>query len=101
MAFREIVGLVLIVVALVITPVAWVSSRTLWFVAFGMFFVGAWLLFSDRVLQRIDKSRRPASGDQGTGNAMPNDIHNYTGWRSGGRSESMDAGPHGAGGEGD
>lgn len=101
MAFREIVGLVLIVVALVITPVAWVSSRTLWFVAFAMFFAGAWLFFSDRVLQRIDKSDRPASGDQGTGNAMPTDIHNYTGWRSGGRSESMDAGSHGADGGGD
>ncbi len=99
MTTRELIGLVLIVAALVLIPVAWLFSRLYWFVGFALFIGGAALFFTDRVIRRIEKSSAGGghSGDS-SGRAMPTDIHNYTGWRSGGRSETMDHSP--GGGEG-
>lgn len=95
MAIREIFGLVLIAIALVLIPVAWVASRVLWFVAFAMFVGGAFLVFSDRVTRRLAEAEKEGSGSAGpSGRAMPTDIHNYTGWRSGGRSETMGNSSH-------
>jgi hypothetical protein len=82
---------VLIAIALLVTPVAWLSSRVLWFVAFAMFVSGVALFFTERVMRRISKSEGNGTDSAGSsGRAMPTDIHNYTGWRSGGRSETMD-----------
>jgi hypothetical protein len=97
MAPREITGLVLIAVALVLIPVAWTSSRMLWLVSFLLFVLGSVLFFTARVTRRLEESESGSSGNCGPGSrAMPTDIHNYTGWRSGGRSETMD---HSSGGE--
>ena len=90
MSFREWLGLILTVVGLVLTPVAWAFSRPLWVLAFGLMGVGLMLFFTDRVYRRLKRSSDHSSGSGNTsGHAMPTDIHNYTGWRSGGRSESM------------
>lgn len=95
MATREIFGLVLIAIALVLIPVAWVASRGLWFLAFAMFVLGVALVLTDRVTRRMAASDKEGSGNaDGSGRPMPNDIHNYTGWRSGGRSETMDNSSH-------
>jgi hypothetical protein len=89
---REIIGLALIVIALVLIPVAWTTSRLLWLIAFLTFVLGGLLFFSERVRRRIERPE-PEAGHCGTSpsRAMPTDIHNYTGWRSGGRSETMDS----------
>jgi uncharacterized protein (DUF58 family) len=95
---REITGLVLIVVGLVLIPVAWTTSRLLWLIAFLTFVVGGILFFSERLRRRIERSEPEASHcSTSPSRAVPTDIHNYTGWRSGGRSETMDAaeGPDG------
>ena len=90
MAARKILGLVFIAITLVLIPVAWVSSRAVWFVAFAMFAGEFVLFFSGRVYRCIEVSEKEGSGGLETsGRAMPTDIHNYTDWRSGGRSESM------------
>jgi hypothetical protein len=100
MSFREILGLILITAALVLIPVAWTFSRTLWFVAFAMFVVGVALFLTDRVRRRMQKADAGgSSGDGSSGQTMPTDIHNYTGWRSGGRSETMDHSHAGDGGD--
>jgi hypothetical protein len=79
MAFREILGLVLIAVALVLTPVAWTFSRMLWFVAFAMFVVGVALFFTDRIYRRISKAEAGGSGGSGSsGHAMPTDTSTTT-----------------------
>ena len=100
MAWREFLGLVLVTVGLVITPVAWTTSRILWLVAFALMVAGAYLFFSDRVLRRMERDRREGpAGTTDVGRPMPTDIHNYTGWRSGGRSETMDNSGGGADGD--
>lgn len=91
MTFPEVLGLVLMTAALVLIPVAWTFSRMLWFAAFAMFVVGVALFLTDRISRRMSKAEAGGSGGSGfSGQAMPTDIHNYTGWRSGGRSEAMD-----------
>lgn len=95
MTLREILGLVLMTAALVLIPVAWTFSRMLWFAAFAMFVVGGALFFTDRIYRRISKAGSGGSSGSGSsGHAVPTDIHNYTGWRSGGRSETMDNSSH-------
>lgn len=95
MATREIFGLVLIAIALVLIPVAWAASRGLWFVAFAMFVGGLALVLTDRVTRRMAEADKEGSRTaDSSGRAMPTDIHNYTGWRSGGRSETMDNSSH-------
>lgn len=95
MTFREVLGLVLITAALVLIPVVWTLSRMLWLAAFAMFVVGIALFLTDRVSRRMSKAETGGSSGSGSsGHAMPTDIHNYTGWRSGGRSETMDNSSH-------
>lgn len=91
MSFREWVGLVLVAAGLVLTPVAWAFSRALWALVFGVMVVGLMLFFTDRVSRRMKRSSQSAGSGHGNGNPVPTDIHNYTGWRSGGRSETMDS----------
>jgi drug/metabolite transporter (DMT)-like permease len=102
MSFREWLGLILTVIGLVLTPVAWAFSRPLWVLAFGLMWVGLMLFFTDRVYRRLKKSSDHASGSGSTcGHAMPTDINNYTGWRSGGRAESFDSHSSGSADVGD
>lgn len=99
MRAREVIGLLLIAAALVLIPVAWLFSRFYWFVGFTMFVGGAALFFTERITRRIgESSSNSHHPGEATGRAMPTDVHNYTGWRSGGRSETMDHAP--GGGEG-
>jgi len=96
MVFREMAGLVLTVIAFALTPVAWVSSRAMWAGVFTLTVLGLWLLFTDRVVRKLSRSSNGAANADSSGHAMPSDIHNHTGWRSGGRMETFDS--HGAGG---
>lgn len=95
MNVRETIGLLTIVVALVLTPVAWTTSRVLWLIVFLLLILGAALFASGRVTRRLMKlaTEGKGTGTGAAGHAMPTDVHNYTGWRSGGRSETMDSSP--------
>jgi membrane protein implicated in regulation of membrane protease activity len=103
MNLREAIGLLLIIMALVLVPVAWAFSRLLWALAFFLLLAGAMLFYTERVRKREEKIEKESGGASchGTGAAMPTDIHNYTGWRSGGRSETMDSSSGSGGAEGD
>lgn len=89
MTFREWTGLGLIVVGLLLLPAAWAFSRALWLLSFSLLTVGVWLFYTRRIERRearLDKLK----GDQCTGQCIPTDIHNYTGWQQAGRSKTMD-----------
>ena len=103
MNLRETIGLLLIIMALILVPVAWAFSRLLWALAFSLLFAGVMLFFIFRVRKREEKIEKESGGTSchGTGAAMPTDIHNYTGWRSGGRSETMDSSVDSGGADGD
>jgi membrane protein implicated in regulation of membrane protease activity len=103
MNLREAIGLLLIIAALVLVPVAWAFSRLLWALAFFMFVAGAMLFYTERMRKREEKIEKESgrASYHGTGMAMPTDLHNYTGWRSGGRSETMDSSSDSGAGDGD
>ena len=92
MRLREAIGLILVIIALVLVPAAWAFSRLLWGLALLLFVAGLLLFYTERMAkreERLEKKTGRASG-HGEGTFVPTDIHNYTGWRSGGRSETMD-----------
>jgi len=94
LTLREIVGLLLIIAALVLTPVAWAFSRLLWLLAFSLFIAGIMCFYTQRMWKREEERIKKGSDDASCherGAAVPTDIHNYTGWGSGGRSETMDS----------
>jgi uncharacterized membrane protein len=100
--FREISGLVLIVLGLIIIPAAWAFSRTLTVIAFVLFGVGVALFYTERIMKREERMAKEAGSSGGyCGNPMPTDIHNYTGWRTGGRRADDNDGDVGGGGDGD
>ncbi|MDH4186571.1 MAG: hypothetical protein OEV08_06215 [Nitrospira sp.] len=101
MNIREWLGLLLIFVALALVPVAWAFSRLLWMLAFVLLILGSWLFYTERIMKKDDQLTREAGGSKCSGRAMPSDIHNYTGWRSGGRSETMDGSSDSGGDDGD
>ena len=101
MNFRETAGFVLIVVGLVLVPAAWVFSRLFWLLAFLLLVIGAALFYTARIRKREEAIEREGSRSGCHGPAMPTGIHNYTGWRSGGRSETMDSSSESGGGDGD
>ena len=91
MNFREVLGLLLIVAALVLVPAAWAFSNLLWALAFVLLIVGAGLFYTERVIKKEQQIEKESGGSCQGGHAMPTDIHNYTGWRSGGRSGSFES----------
>jgi uncharacterized protein (DUF58 family) len=92
MRLREVIGLLLVIVGLSLLPAAWAFSRLLWALAFMLLLAGFVLFYTERMAKKEEKlekeTGRTSSHRKGT--AVPTDIHNYTGWRSGGRSETMD-----------
>lgn len=89
MNFREVVGLVLMIIGAALVPVAWITSRQLWAVAGVMFVIGALLFYTKRMEARAAELEKEG-GSSTSGHGVPKDLHNYSGWRTGGRSETMD-----------
>ncbi len=87
--FREILGLIAIVVGLLLLPTAWAFSRVLWFVAFCLLGVGGWLFYTERSAKNDEELARLSGSGSCPGSGRPSDIHDYTGWSRAGRSETM------------
>ena len=98
--FREWLGLVVLVLSGALVPVGMYVSRLLWAASFVGICVGVWLLYTERVLRREAMAEKEGNSSHLSGREMPGDIHNYSGWRSGGRSESSGS-ESGGGGDGD
>ena|SRR5688500_1523959 len=97
---REALGLFLIFVGLVLVPVGWMWSRQLWLVAGLIWLLGVLLFFSERIMKRVEEDAKEG-GEAGGSHRMPlpGDVHNYSGWRHGGRSENMDGESSSGGGD--
>ena len=92
MNIRETFGFILILIGVILMPVAWMFSRLLWIVAFTVLFFGIYLFYTERMIKREEKLEKE-SGGCAPATVIPTDIHNYSGWASGGRSETMDDDP--------
>jgi hypothetical protein len=84
---REWAGVVIAAAGAALVPVGWYFSRWLWIAAFVLFMLGLVLLLTDRVIkaerevENLSEVNPPPIRP-----AVPVDMHNYSGWRDGGRS---------------
>lgn len=101
LSFREGIGLFLAVVGAALVPLGWIISAKILVVAGILFGVGAVLFYSQRRIKREEEIEKESSGGGGTGHAVPKDIHNYTGWRSGGRRDDFESTSGSSGGDSD
>lgn len=95
-SLREVTGLVLIIAGVAALPLTWMFSRLWWAACFLLVLIGVVLFLTDRISDRLEEDRKQGS-DRPVRPEVPGDVHNYSGWRSGGRSETMDG--HGADGD--
>lgn len=84
---REALGLVVAIVGVALVPIGWYFSRFLWILAVVLFVAGLLLLLTDRVLKsEREIENTPAAYAPPVRPGVPGDVHNYSGWRDGGRS---------------
>jgi hypothetical protein len=100
MTAREIIGLVFIIMGVAIAPLGWIVSHRILLFAGLLLVVGVWLFYTERMIKREERLSKESTSGGVSGHPVPADINNYTGWRSGGRTESFDSASDG-GGDGD
>jgi hypothetical protein len=89
-SFREIVGLVLSCIAVALVPVGLYASRSLWLLAALLAAIGVTLFYTERVERKERELERQPSNEP-VRESVPADIHNYSGWRSGGRRNEIES----------
>jgi hypothetical protein len=72
-------------------------------IAYVLIGVGAILFYTERMRKREERMLAEFAGSPTpSGRAMPTDIHNFSGWGSGGRrADDNDGGSDSGGGDGD
>ena len=101
MTAREIIGLVFLIVGTAMVPLGWIVSHKILFLAGLILGVGVWLFYTARILKREARLAKESTGGGNYGPPMPGDIHNYTGWRTGGRTQPLDTTSSEGGSDGD
>ncbi len=101
MSLREILGVVLAIVGAAVDPLGWVVSAKGLVVAFALLAVGVGLFYTERRRKREEEIAKEGGGRAASGPEVPGDIHNYTGWRSGGRRQDMESTADSGGADGD
>ena len=94
MDFRKWIGLGSILAGVLIQPIGWMYEFWLQILSFVLIFVGAFIFvtqkYVDKAVKEFNSGGRGRRGRRGRrgGPVMPGDIHDYSGWGKGGRSES-------------
>lgn len=101
MTAREIVGLGSLIVGAAIVPLGWIVSHNILLLAGLLLGVGAWLFYTERMLKREEQLTKEGTGSGNYSRPMSGDINNSTGWRTGGRTETLESASCEGGGDGD
>jgi hypothetical protein len=91
MTVREVAGLLLLIVGTALVPLGWIISHKILLLVGVLVGVGAWLFYTERMLKKEKQLARENTGNGSHGTPLPGDIHNYTGWRTGGRTQPIDS----------
>ncbi len=89
MTARELLGLVSLVLGILILPLGWIVSHKILLLASLILCIGAWLFFTERLLKK--ELGKESSDISNSGPHVPADVNNYTGWRTGGRTQPLDS----------
>lgn len=101
MTTRELAGLVFLIAGVAIVPLGWIVSHKILLLAGLLLGVGAGLFYTARMLKREEQLARESTGGGNYGPPIPGDVHNYTGWRTGGRTQPLDSDSSEGGSDGD
>ena len=98
---RNWIGIIIILLGVILQPVGWMFVFWVQILSFVLITIGVFIFVTQKYINYKEEkefvSRRSGSG-------MPGDIHENSGWGSGGRSESWSSehgGQGGGGGGGD
>lgn len=101
MTLREIFGLALLIVGTALIPLSWIVSHKILLLAVVLDFVGFLLFYTERILKQEAQQAKDGVSSGSYGSHVPGDMNNYTGWRTGGRTDTFDSGSSDGGGDGD
>lgn len=101
MTTRERIGLVLLIAGAAIVPLGWIVSHKILLLSGLLLGVGGSLFYTARMRKREEQLAKESPGDGNYGPLVPRDVHNYTGWRSGGRTQPLDTTSSEGGSDGD
>ena len=101
MTMRESIGLVFLIVGMAIVPLGWIINHKILVLAGLLLGLGVWLFYTERIIKREEQITKESTGSGNYGPSVPRDVHNYTGWRTGGRSQPLDTTSSDGGSDGD
>ena len=101
MEHRNWIGLIFILAGIIIQPIGWMFMFWLQVLSFVLIFIGTLIFVTQKYIEKSEEKEFGTGRSQGP--AMPGDVHDYSGWGKGGRSESYmsDSSSDGGGGAGD
>ncbi len=95
---RNWIGITIIIAGVIIQPVGWMFAFWLQVVSFLLITVGVLIFVTQKYIQKSEE--KEFSSSSANGPAMPGDIHDYSGWGEGGRSDSYSSSHGSDGGDG-
>lgn len=101
MTIRELIGLASLIAGTALVPLGWIVSHKILLISALLFFVGLVLFYTERMIKKEELQAKEGVSSGSYGSHAPGDIHNYTGWRTGGRTEPFDSGSSDGGADGD
>src|SRR5688500_13171692 len=101
MNFREGVALAVATCGPPLFPQGMLNSALFFFICFVLLAVGLALFFTGRMSKRAERIEKESTERGGSGSQVPTDMHNYSGWRSGGRREDLESTSESSGGDAD
>lgn len=101
MTARELIGLACLISGTALVPIGWIVSHKILLLAGLLIGVGAWLFYTERMLKKEEQLAKESTAGGSYGPYVPADIHNYTGWRTGGRTNSLESSASESGSDGD
>jgi len=101
MTIRELLGLASLIAGTALVPLGWIVSHKILLLSALLFFVGLVLFYTERMIKQEERQSKEGVPSGSYGSHVPGDMNNYTGWRTGGRTDTFDSGSADGGGDGD
>lgn len=101
MEARNYIGIVLVAIGTTLIPIGWMFSPITAVIGLVTLVLGLIIFMTQRYIEKSEETEFGGSGQGGP--SVPADIHDHSGWGSGGRSEgwksSSDFGDEGGDGD--
>ena len=95
MEFRNWIGITIIILGVALQSIGWMFYFPLQIVSFALIVVGVMVFVTNKFLDKSVENEFKSGSSSGS--AMPGDVHDYSGWGKGGRSDSWSSSQDGGG----